>query len=132
MPVGDRRSYDRRTVLRAGLGAATAAALPLRLAGTAAGSVPARRSPGALPYPSRPVGRPTGALPFDHLVIVMQENHSFDNYLGMLPRRGQPLADGFTVNAAGEPTNWNPVGKERMHVYHQSGEVGSQDTGSQS
>jgi phospholipase C len=138
MTLGDRRSYDRRTVLRAGLGAATAAAavaagVPLRFAGaTTANSAPALRSPGALPYPSLPAGMPTGAFPFDHLVIVMQENHSFDNYLGMLPRRGQPLADGFTFNAAGEPTNWNPVGSDRMYVYHQSGEVGSQDTGSQS
>jgi len=40
---------------------------------------------------------------------VMQENHSFDNYLGMLPVRGQPLADGFAFDRAGRPTNANPV-----------------------
>ena len=62
----------------------------------------------------------------------MQENHSFDNYLGMLPVSGQPRADGFTFNAAGEPVNWNPVDSERMYVYHQSGDIGAQDSGSQS
>ncbi len=29
------------------------------------------RGPGALPYPSLPVGRATGAFPSDHLVLVM-------------------------------------------------------------
>jgi phospholipase C len=134
MTAENHRSYDRRTVLRSGLGAA--AAIPLRMAGSAglagASSAATLRPPGALPYPSRPVGVQTNAFPFDHLVIVMQENHSFDNYLGMLPQRGQPKAGGFTFNKAGVPTNWNPVGNDRMYVYHQSGEVGSTDTGSQS
>jgi phospholipase C len=62
----------------------------------------------------------------------MQENHSFDNYLGMLPISGQPKADGFTFNQAEEPLNWNPLGSERMYAYHQSGDIGAQDTGSQS
>ena len=90
------------------------------------------RGPGALPYPALPVGQVTGAFPFDHLVLVMQENHSFDNYLGMLPVSGQPLADGFTFNKRGEPVNWNPIGTERMYVYHQPGDIGAQDSGSQS
>ena len=68
-----------------------------------------------MPFPSLPLGQYTGAFPFDHLVLVMQENHSFDNYLGMLPVSGQPLADGFTFNQAEEPVNWNPLGK-RAHV----------------
>ncbi|MFX8500618.1 alkaline phosphatase family protein, partial [Acinetobacter baumannii] len=53
------------------------------------------RGPGSLPDPTRPAGVADDSLPFDHIVIVMMENHSFDNYLGMLPIRGQPLADGF-------------------------------------
>jgi phospholipase C len=132
-----RRTYNRRSVLRAGLGAASAAGLGAA-AGLGTGVRPARavapslRGPGAMPYPSQPVGRYTGAFPFDHIVLVMQENHSFDNYLGMLPVSGQPRANGFTFNAAGEPVNWNPVGKERMDVYHQSGDIGEQDSGSQS
>jgi phospholipase C len=136
-PTPDRRSYDRRTILRAGLGAAAAAAAPLGI-GSAFGSragastTPALRWPDAVPYPSLPLGVQTGAFPFDHIVIVMQENHSFDNYLGMLPVCGQPKADGFTFDAKGNPLNWNPIGNERMPVYAQSGFSGANDTGSQS
>ena len=39
----------------------------------------------------------------EHIVIYMQENHSFDNYFGMLGR-----GDGFTLDAKGRPTNSNP------------------------
>jgi phospholipase C len=128
------RAYSRRSVLRAGIGAAAAlgvaGAVP---AGARAGAATAAlRGPGAVPFPSLPLGQFTGAFPFDHLVLVMQENHSFDNYLGMLPVSGQPLADGFRFNKAGEPVNWNPVGNERMYAYHQAGAIGAQDTGSQS
>ena len=66
------------------------------------------RRPDSLPDPTRAAGEPSAALPFDHLVVVMQENHSFDNYLGMLPLRGQPAADGFDFNASGAPVNSNP------------------------
>ena len=135
------RSYSRRSVLRAGLGAASAVGLG-GLAGvggaTAAGARKASsggsqlRWPGSVPYPGLPRGLYTGAFPFDHIVLVMQENHSFDNYLGMLPVSGQPLADGFTFNKAEEPVNWNPIGNERMYAYHQAGAIGAQDTGSQS
>jgi phospholipase C len=122
-------------MIKAGLGAAAAAVAPWGLggpAGAAAASAPGLRWPTSLPFPSRPRGVATGTFPFDHIVIAMMENHSFDNYLGMLPQRGQPLADGFTFDAAGEPTNWNPLKGERMPVYHQSGTVGAQSTGSQS
>ncbi len=136
MSMNDRRSLSRRSVLRAGLGAASAAAAATVLgpAGLSAARAAAAtvRGPGAVPYPSLPLGQYTGAFPFDHLVLVMQENHSFDNYLGMLPVSGQPQADGFTFNQAEEPVNWNPVDGERMYVYHQSGDIGAQDSGSQS
>jgi phospholipase C len=129
------RGYDRRTILKAGLGltaAAAAGALPLSLAAKRAGADTAGlRGPGSLPFPDRPVGKPTQAFPFDHLVIVMQENHSFDNYFGMLPMRGQPDADGFTFDSNGKPTNWNPLVGERMVAYHEPSFLGSQDTGSQ-
>jgi phospholipase C len=128
------RAYSRRSVLRAGIGAAAAlgvaGAVP---AGARAGAATTKlRGPGAVPFPSLPLGQYTGAFPFDHIVLVMQENHSFDNYLGMLPVSGQPLADGFTLNKADEPLNWNPVGNERMYAYHQAGAIGAQDSGSQS
>ena len=90
------------------------------------------RRPGTLPFPSSPVGQYTGALPFDHVVVVMQENHSFDNYLGMLPICGQPRADGFRFNRKGRPINWNPLGSDRMYVFHSGSEIGTADSGSQS
>ena len=103
--------YTRRRVLRTAAGAAGvalgASAAPYEpwLARAAALGI---RKPDSLPDPSRPAGSATAALPFDHIVMVMQENHSFDNYFGMLPRRGQPLADGFTFDTAGVPINSNP------------------------
>ena len=133
--MSDRRTYSRRSVLRAGLGAATAAAAAGTLGqyGAAGAQTPnPLRSAGALPFPSLPVGTYTNSFPFDHIVLVMQENHSFDNYLGMLPVSGQPLADGFTFNAKEEPVNFNTVDGERMYAYHQTGAIGAQDTGSQS
>src|SRR4051794_34781545 len=63
------------------------------------------RTPDSLPDPTRAAGEPTSALPFDHLVIVMMENHSFAHCLGMLPRRGQPAAGGFDFDGAGNPVS---------------------------
>jgi phospholipase C len=39
----------------------------------------------------------------EHVVLIMQENRSFDHYFGMYPG-----ADGFTLDATGAPTNCNP------------------------
>ncbi len=39
----------------------------------------------------------------------MMENHSFDNYLGMLPRSGRAGSDGFCFDHLGRPRNTNPV-----------------------
>ena len=132
-----RRAFSRRSLLRGGLAAAASGLVaPLALGGGAsrvrAGAASGIRGPNSLPFPSLPAGKYTRAFYFDHIVIVMQENHSFDNYLGMLPVSGQPLADGFTFNNKEEPVNWNPLGAERMYVYHQSGEDGAANTGSQS
>jgi phospholipase C len=60
------------------------------------------REPGSLPFPDRPAG--TDSLPgIDHIVVLMKENHSYDNYFGMLER-----GDGFTLGADGLPLNSNP------------------------
>ena len=49
------------------------------------------REPGSRPFPGRPAG--TDSLPgIDHIVILMKENHSYDNYFGMLGH-----GDGFTL-----------------------------------
>ncbi len=54
------------------------------------------------PDPDQPEG--TDLLPqIGHIVVLMKENHSYDNYFGMLER-----GDGFTLDAAGRPTNSNP------------------------
>ena len=39
----------------------------------------------------------------EHIVVVMQENHSYDSYFGMLGR-----GDGFTFDRYGKPTASNP------------------------
>jgi phospholipase C len=66
-----------------------------------------RRQPDSLPDPSKRAGTVNDAMPFDHIVVVMMENHSFDNLLGELPRSGQPAADGLTFDSCGTATNTN-------------------------
>jgi phospholipase C len=65
---------------------------------------------GERPFPDRPEG--ANCLPqVDHILVLMMENHSYDNYLGMLGRRrgGQPRGDGFTLGPDGLPTAANPA-----------------------
>ncbi len=81
----------------------------------------ALRGPGSLPDPTRAAGVADATLPFDHVVVVMMENHSFDNYLGMLPLRGQPKADGFSFDANGVPTNYNPLNGGYQKAFHLQG-----------
>jgi phospholipase C len=101
----------RRALLRYGgtLGAAAASmssAGALWRAAAAAGAVV--RQPDSLPDPRRPAGTATEALPFDHVVVVMMENHSFDNLLGALAHSGQPRAQGLKFNSRGVALNSNP------------------------
>src|SRR5712691_6182816 len=101
----------RRALLRYGgsLGAAVTAMSgggALWRAASAAGAV--IRQPDSLPNPKVPAGTVNEAMPFDHIVIVMMENHSFDNLLGALARSGQPRARGLRFNHAGVARNSNP------------------------
>jgi phospholipase C len=58
--------------------------------------------PGSLPYPKLPPG--TDTLPqIEHIVVLMMENHSFDDHLGTLGR-----GDGLTPGRDGKPVNYNP------------------------
>jgi phospholipase C len=58
--------------------------------------------PALLPRPDLPEG--TELLPqIRHIVVLMMENHSYDNYLGMLAGRG----DGFTLGPDGQPVGSN-------------------------
>jgi phospholipase C len=68
------------------------------------------RAPGERPFPGRPEG--TDTLPqIDHILVLMMENHTYDNWLGMLGRGlgQQPRGDGFTLGAGGAPTATNPT-----------------------
>jgi phospholipase C len=114
-PTAPDTNATRRGVLKAGLiaGAAvgvggwqSAAAEPAaRTARPAARLTTAHlRAPGSMPYPDRPMG--TDTIPqIDHVVVLMMENHSYDNKLGMLNRPG---ADGFSIGKDGKPTATNP------------------------
>jgi len=71
------------------------------------------RQPGSRPKPALPAG--TDQVPeIEHIVVVMMENHSFDNLLGLIGR-----GDGFTVGSDGKPTATNPDGKGNLiHAFH--------------
>jgi phospholipase C len=48
-------------------------------------------------------------IPITHVVIVTQENRSFDHFLGRLPSAGQPDADGWPANFTVPDDNNQPV-----------------------
>jgi phospholipase C len=75
------------------------------------------RGPDSLPDPKRAMGAASDAMPFDHVVVVMMENHSFDNLLGALPLSGQPKAHGLRFNAKGEARNSNPSADGRVRSF---------------
>jgi len=60
------------------------------------------RHPGMVPFAHLPPG--TDTMPqVEHIVVLMMENHSYDNLLGMLGR-----GDGFVLGPDGRPTASNP------------------------
>jgi len=107
------REVSRRALLKGmGAGAGLLAAGPLlrpgaraairSSAGAASRLAAVTAGPGSLPYPSLAEG--TDTIPhIEHIIILMMENHSYDNYLGVLGR-----GDGFTLGPNGLPTNSNP------------------------
>src|ERR1700743_2089711 len=72
-----------------------------------------RHRPGERPDPSRRGG--TDPLPpIKHIVVLMMENHSFDNYLGTLGR-----GEGLPVGDDGKPDAENPDSAGTMiRAYH--------------
>jgi phospholipase C len=70
--------------------------------------------PGQLPRPDRPAG--SDLLPqIKHIVVLMMENHSYDNYLGLLAGRGE----GFPLGPDGEPDVSNPgADGESVRAHH--------------
>ena len=88
----------------AGTGAAAAAGITTTTSATARGLGPggALLPPGSRPFPHLAAG--TDTIPqLDHIVVLMMENHSFDDHLGMLGR-----GDGLTLGRGGVPVNYNP------------------------
>ena len=65
------------------------------------------REAGSLPFPGESIGAVDAQMPFDHIVVVMMENHSFDNLLGAMSS-ANPAVDGLTFDGAGKATNSNP------------------------
>jgi phospholipase C len=69
--------------------------------------------PGALPADTLPVGAPHGAaIPINHVVVLMQENRSFDSYFARLGRR----AVDQEPRTASNP---NPLGGTPVAAFHQ-------------
>jgi phospholipase C len=78
------------------------------------------RAIGERPFPDLPEG--TDTLPqIDHILVLMMENHTYDNWLGMLGRGPgqQPRGDGFTIGPDGQPTATNPTPDgQTQHAFH--------------
>ena len=119
----DRSTMNRRQLLGSGLALGSVAAFASACSGLFGGGSSSGGSsgssstitgiPGSLPDPSKAPG--TNLIPqIDHIVIVMLENHSYDNILGMLPR-----GNGFTLDSSGNPTNTNPNGSgDVIRAFH--------------
>jgi phospholipase C len=78
----------------------------------------ALRFPGSRPFPKLPVG--AESLPqIQNIIVVMMENHSYDNYFGTLGR-----GDGFAFRH-GTPVDSNPWSghpKESLRAFHMPSE----------
>lgn len=99
----------RRALLRgaAGAGATVAAGALPAWARTPTSSASSLRRPGSLPFPHLPAGHES--MPqIRHVVVLIMENHSFDNLLGMVPHevRGRGAVDGLGRHR-GRPVDFN-------------------------
>src|ERR1039457_1343284 len=85
-------------------------------------------SAGQLPAPGQPAG--TDLLPqIKQIGVLMMENHSYDNYLGMLTGRGE----GFPLKPDGTPDIANPRrGGDPVPAHHQASTVQAENVPTQS
>jgi phospholipase C len=127
-PSGGVPAFSRRALLGMAAAGAAGIMLPGR-AGAATSALSsdrqrqawlssaAIRQPGSLPNPARAPG--TESIPeIKNIVMVMMENHSFDNILGMSGR-----GDGFPRGADGLPSIALPNGHgEVVHAFHMPSE----------
>jgi phospholipase C len=115
----------RRQLLKFGAAAGGALALDSALGPRARAAGPPRaprrlRPPDSLPFPNHPAGE--HLVPqIQHVVVVMMENHSYDNYLGWLGLEGR--GDGFRAARDGRPRQANPVdpadpAKGQVRAFH--------------
>jgi phospholipase C len=75
------------------------------------------RAAGSLPNAQVAAGTPDRSNPINHIVVIMQENHSFDNYFGSL---NSPRFYGSEVDGI-QPQMWNPDSSGRkISVYHET------------
>jgi phospholipase C len=102
--MGTGRRFGRRTLLggAAVVGAAATFGAPQWAAALERRSA-SLRLPDSLPHPQVAAG--TDMLPdVEHVVVLMMENHSFDDHFGRLGR-----GDGLRVANDGTPLNYNPA-----------------------
>ena len=114
-------ALTRRTLLRGALGGTAALAVNgLPAWARFFHSHAAVRRPDSLPFPRRPPGAES-MREIKHIVVLMLENHSFDNILGMVPHQlpGRGAVDGLKVRR-GRVTNSNPGPGGRVHGRHAS------------
>jgi phospholipase C len=105
--------------LRALLGVALAAAALGLLAPADVGA--ARRcrfGPGDRPGKTLPRKAPKGRrIPINHILVLMQENRSFDHYFGRLPSFGHRDVDGLPRAASNPDGEGMPVGAFLQDIY---------------
>jgi phospholipase C len=122
-------SLTRRTLLKGAAGGAVALGAGALPAWSRPVSAAARlRGPDSLPFPHLPAGHPS--MPeIRHVVVLMMENHSFDNILGMVGHRfpNRRGLDGLTVRG-GRVRNFNPDSTGRR-VYAQPAPTACQLSG---
>ena len=110
----------RRTALKgAAGGAALVAAGALPAWARPVRSLGALRGPDSRPFPHLPAGHPS-MDEIRHIVVLMMENHSFDNLFGMVPHQvpGRAGVDGLSLRH-GRAQNFNrDAGGRRIFAQH--------------
>jgi phospholipase C len=93
------------------------AVLLVLAAGFNAFAIDCSQKAGSLPYPAKSKGANDSQIPIDHIIVIMQENHSFDAYFGRLnqPQYYGSAIDGVTDDMYNLDKSGNPV-----HAYHET------------
>jgi phospholipase C len=113
-------TLTRRTLLRgAASGAALVASSGLPAWARPLSAAARMRRPDSRPFPHLPAGTPS--MPeIEHIVVLIMENHSFDNLLGMVPYQvpGRQSVDGLT-RRHGQLQNFNrDLHGHRVYAQH--------------